>query len=75
MFRTKHHPLTLVMPACRKSGSRQLFSLVLWVGEPLTVAIAHSKGGVGKTTTTMVLGKYLAREFRVLLKDTTTRVN
>jgi chromosome partitioning protein len=37
--------------------------------EPLTVAIAHSKGGVGKTTTTMVVGKYLARQFSVLLKD------
>src|SRR6266576_1155164 len=35
----------------------------------MTVAIAHSKGGVGKTTTTMVVGKYLARDFRVLLKD------
>ena len=36
---------------------------------PFTVAIAHSKGGVGKTTTTMVVGKYVAREFRVALKD------
>ena len=36
---------------------------------PFTVAIAHSKGGVGKTTTTMVLGKYLARDFKVALKD------
>jgi len=36
---------------------------------PLTVAVAHSKGGVGKTTTTVVVGKYLARDYRVALKD------
>jgi cellulose biosynthesis protein BcsQ len=35
----------------------------------MTVAIAHSKGGVGKTTTTMIVGKYLARDYRVALKD------
>jgi cellulose biosynthesis protein BcsQ len=35
----------------------------------MTVAIAHSKGGVGKTTTTMILGKFLARDYRVALKD------
>src|SRR5207245_10560995 len=37
--------------------------------EPLAVAIAHSKGGVGKTTTTFILGRYLARSWRVALTD------
>jgi cellulose biosynthesis protein BcsQ len=37
--------------------------------QPLTVAIAHSKGGVGKTTTTMIVGKFLARDYDVVLKD------
>jgi cellulose biosynthesis protein BcsQ len=39
------------------------------VQPPLTVAIAHSKGGVGKTTTTVIVGKFLARDYRVALKD------
>jgi cellulose biosynthesis protein BcsQ len=36
---------------------------------PLVVAVAHSKGGVGKTTTTLILGRYLARAWRVALLD------
>jgi cellulose biosynthesis protein BcsQ len=36
---------------------------------PLTIAVAHSKGGVGKTTTAVIVGKYLARNHRVALKD------
>jgi cellulose biosynthesis protein BcsQ len=36
---------------------------------PLTMAIAHCKGGVGKTTTTLILGRYLARRRRVALRD------
>jgi chromosome partitioning protein len=35
----------------------------------LVVAVAHSKGGVGKTTTTLILGRYLARRWRVALLD------
>ncbi len=37
--------------------------------EPLVLAVAHSKGGVGKTTTTLILGRYLARRWRVALLD------
>jgi cellulose biosynthesis protein BcsQ len=37
--------------------------------KPVTVAVAHAKGGVGKTTTTLILGKYLSREWRVELRD------
>ena len=36
---------------------------------PITIAVAHSKGGVGKTTTAVMVSKYLARRFRVALKD------
>jgi len=35
----------------------------------MTVAVAHAKGGVGKTTTTLIVGKYLSRQFRVELRD------
>jgi cellulose biosynthesis protein BcsQ len=35
----------------------------------LVLAVAHSKGGVGKTTTTLILGRYLARRWRVALLD------
>src|SRR5712692_10317461 len=37
--------------------------------KPVTVAVAHAKGGVGKTTTTLILGRYLSREWRVELRD------
>jgi cellulose biosynthesis protein BcsQ len=33
------------------------------------VAIAHNKGGVGKTTSTLILGRYLSRRWRVELRD------
>jgi cellulose biosynthesis protein BcsQ len=36
---------------------------------PLTVAVAHTKGGVGKTTTTLLLGRFLAERWRVALAD------
>src|SRR4051794_31252544 len=36
---------------------------------PITVAVAHAKGGVGKTTTTLIIGKYLSRRYRVELRD------
>ena len=38
-------------------------------GPPLTVAVAHSKGGVGKTTTALLLGRFLAERWRVALAD------
>lgn len=37
--------------------------------KPLVLAVAHSKGGVGKTTTTLILGRYLARRWCVALLD------
>jgi cellulose biosynthesis protein BcsQ len=39
------------------------------VRSPLTIAIAHNKGGVGKTTSALVLGRILARRRRVELVD------
>jgi len=36
---------------------------------PLTVAVAHNKGGVGKTTSVLILGRILARRWRVELVD------
>jgi cellulose biosynthesis protein BcsQ len=36
---------------------------------PITVAVAHAKGGVGKTTTTLIVGKYLSRQYCVELRD------
>jgi cellulose biosynthesis protein BcsQ len=36
---------------------------------PLVVAVAHNKGGVGKTTSTLMLGRYLSRRWRVELRD------
>lgn len=36
---------------------------------PLSVAIAHNKGGVSKTTSTYLLGRHLARDLRVELVD------
>lgn len=35
----------------------------------LTIAVAHNKGGVGKTTTTLLLGRFLADRRRVALAD------
>ena len=37
--------------------------------KPIVVAVAHAKGGVGKTTTTLIVGKYLSRQYRVELRD------
>jgi Mrp family chromosome partitioning ATPase len=39
------------------------------VAEPVTIAIAHNKGGVAKTTSTYILGRHLARSLRVELVD------
>jgi len=37
--------------------------------QPTSVAIAHNKGGVSKTTSTYLLGRHLARDLRVELVD------
>ena len=39
------------------------------VTQPLTIAVAHTKGGVGKTTTTLLLGRFLSERWRVALAD------
>lgn len=36
---------------------------------PVTIAIAHNKGGVSKTTSTYVLGRHLSTDLRVELVD------
>jgi cellulose biosynthesis protein BcsQ len=36
---------------------------------PLTIAIAHNKGGVSKTTSTYVLGRHLCRDLKVEMVD------
>jgi cellulose biosynthesis protein BcsQ len=36
---------------------------------PLVIAIAHNKGGVGKTTSTVALGRILSRRIRVEMVD------
>ncbi len=36
---------------------------------PVTIAIAHNEGGVGKTTSALVLGRILAQQWRVELVD------
>src|SRR5579864_5835565 len=40
--------------------------------EPVVVAVAHAKGGVGKTATTLIVGKYRSRQFRAELRDDST---
>src|SRR5260370_34888123 len=45
-----------------------MMSVVHRPPKPVTVAVAHAKGGVGKTTTTLIVGKYLSRECRVELR-------
>src|SRR5919199_2975050 len=44
-------------------------SVVERARKPVTVAVAHAKGGVGKTTTTLIVGRYLSRQYRVELRD------
>jgi cellulose biosynthesis protein BcsQ len=44
-------------------------SVVERAHKPVTVAVAHAKGGVGKTTSTLILGRYLSRQYRVELRD------
>jgi chromosome partitioning protein len=39
------------------------------VATALTIAIAHNKGGVGKTTSTVALGRLLSRSLRVEMVD------
>ncbi len=36
---------------------------------PLVVAIARNKGAVGKTTSTLMLGRYLSRRWQLELRD------
>jgi len=44
-------------------------SLIEPTRKPVVIAVAHAKGGVGKTTTTLIAGKYLSRQYRVELRD------
>ena len=36
---------------------------------PLVVAVAHNKGGVGKTTSTLIIARHLSQRLRVELVD------
>jgi cellulose biosynthesis protein BcsQ len=59
--RTEQHP------ASHHSGGLSVTRRVAQT--PLTVAVAHNKGGVSKTTSALVLGRILARRWRVELVD------
>jgi cellulose biosynthesis protein BcsQ len=52
-----------ISPAPRTSSTR------IQIPTYLTVAIAHNKGGVGKTTSTVALGRLLSRSLRVEMVD------
>jgi cellulose biosynthesis protein BcsQ len=52
-------------PVLTRSKSRGALSNT----RPVVVAIAHNKGGVGKTTSTVALGRLLSRRVRVEMVD------
>jgi hypothetical protein len=55
---------TLTLAEDRKAGERARAA-----SAPVVVAVAHNKGGVGKTTSTLIIARHLSQRLRVELVD------